>query len=352
MTKKTYLTLPPFQKFAQNRWVQHLLFWALSLYVLFRLFNINEHMQLTDFYYTLLFHISLVFLVYTNTRLLIPRLLSRNWFALFILSAIGLIGISSLLNQFTFTTLTDWLLPGYFFISYYTFWDILQFMAAYWAISTLLKLAKSWFMLTEQKQKIQQLQQQKTEVELSALKAQINPHFLFNSLNNIYSLALYEDKKTPEALLQLSHCMRYVLYDSSTEQIELNKEIEFLKNYCALFLLRSDPKLDFQASYPDSAENIKIAPLLLLILVENAFKHLRTNQEDQLFIHLSLSFDKNQLFFEITNSYLDAPQDAELESGVGLQNLQKRLQLLYPNHHQLSIDKRSLNFHTQLIVNI
>ena len=157
------------QAFAQNRLVQHSLFWALSLYVLFRLFNVNAHMQWTDFYYTLLFHLSLVFLVYVNTQLLIPRLLSQNRYAVYLLSAATLIMIASLLNQFTFTRLTDWLLPGYYFISYYTFRDIVQFMLAFWAVSTILKLAKSWFKVNEQQKRIQELQQQKTEVELSGI---------------------------------------------------------------------------------------------------------------------------------------------------------------------------------------
>lgn len=348
MKKKALIRLSPFQKTAQNRWGQHLLFWALSLYVLFRLFNINEHMQLTDFYYTLLFHISLFGLVYLNTRLLIPKLLSKNYYLFFLLGSISIIGLSSLINQFTFTTLTDWLLPGYYFISYYTFWDIVQFMVAYWAISTALKLAKSWFTLTEQRQKIQELQQQKTEVELSALKAQINPHFLFNSLNNIYSLALYENPKTPAALLQLSQCMRYVLYDCKTEQIELNKEIDFLKNYTGLFLLRSDPKLDFQAHYPNHTEQVKIAPLMLLILLENAFKHLRQNKENQLFIHTKLTIEKNELYFEVSNSYHGTKPSTQGPGGLGLDNLKKRLQLLYPQKHVLSIIQKPQSFYTLL----
>ena len=339
------------QAFAQNRLVQHSLFWALSLYVLFRLFNVNAHMQWTDFYYTLLFHLSLVFLVYVNTQLLIPRLLSQNRYAVYLLSAATLIMIASLLNQFTFTRLTDWLLPGYYFISYYTFRDIVQFMLAFWAVSTILKLAKSWFKVNEQQKRIQELQQQKTEVELSALKAQINPHFLFNSLNNIYSLALYEDKKTPDALLQLSQCMRYVLYEGSREEIELAAEADFLKNYSALFLLRNQPNLDFKATYPDHIPEIKIAPLLLLNLLENAFKHLKINKEGVRFIYLDLSIHEQLLHFNLRNSYQKKVSVSE-QGGVGFTNLQKRLQLLYPERHKLIIAPHPNEFEVSLSLNL
>lgn len=339
------------QAFAQNRLVQHVLFWALSLYVLFRLFNVNTHMQLTDFYYTLLFHLSLVFLVCLNTQLLIPRLLSRNRYLSYLLAASGLILLASLFNQFTFTTLTDWLLPGYYFISYYIFWDILQFMLAYWAVSTILKLAKSWFKVNEQNKRIQELQQQKTEVELSALKAQINPHFLFNSLNNIYSLALYEDKKTPDALLQLSQCMRYVLYDGSWETIALAAEIDFLKNYSSLFLLRNQPELDFQAGYPEQIPEVKIAPLLLLNLLENAFKHLKTNKKGECFIDLDLSINEQTLYFDLKNSR-KGTDSSPTEHGLGLKNLQKRLTLLYPDRHELLILPHLNYFQVSLKLNL
>ena len=339
------------QTFAQNRLVQHFLFWVLSLYVLFRLFNVNAHMQLTDFYYTLLFHLSLVILVYFNTQFLLPRLLSQNRYIWYLLSAVALIAIASLFNQFTFTTLTDWLLPGYYFISYYTVWDITQFMLAYWAISTILKLAKSWFKVSEQNKKIQELQQQKTAVELSALKAQINPHFLFNSLNNIYSLALYEDKKTPEALLQLSQCMRYVLYDGNRDEIQLAAEIDFLKNYSSLFLLRNQPELDFKAHYPTHIPEIKIAPLLLLNLLENAFKHLKTNRKKESYIHLYLSIKEQLVYFDLQNSR-QAKDDKEPGNGLGLENLQRRLQLLYPDRYELLIVPRPDYFQVSLSLNL
>lgn len=334
----------------QNRLVQHGSFWALSLYVLFKIFNINQDLSWTDWIYTLLFHISLASLVYINTMVLIPYLLSRNWYLLFILASAGLITGAAILNHLTFTTFTDWIFPGYYFISYYEFKDIFQFMAAYWAISTSLKLSKSWFLIYEKEKLIRQLEQQKTSAELQALKAQLNPHFLFNSLNNIYSLALYEDQKTPEALLQLSQCLRYVLYDCKTSQIELQKELTFLQYFMDLQALRSTTDLEAKLTIEGTVANQVISPLLFLPLLENAYKHAQANQEDTYFIQVDCHVLDDKVTFEIQNSIPEEMPVSQEASGVGIENLQKRLALLYPKNYVLQLDQTRTTFKVLLEV--
>lgn len=335
---------------AQNRLVQHGSFWALSLYVLFKIFNLNKNLVWTDWIYTLLFHLSLVLLVYINTTLLIPKLLRRNWYSLFLLSAVGLVLSGAVINQLTFTTFADWIFPGYYFISYYEFRDIVQFMAAYWAISTVLKLSKSWFLINEKEKQIRILEQQKTNAELQALKAQLNPHFLFNSLNNIYSLALYEDQKTPEALLQLSQCLRYVLYDCKAPQIELQKEITFLQYFMDLQSLRSEANLETTLDIQGSIKGQTISPLLFLPLLENAYKHAKPNLEGHYFIKVICLIQEKTVGFKIQNTIPEKPPKLKEDSGVGIENLRKRLHLLYPNKHLFQIHQTKTIFSVQLEV--
>lgn len=343
-------TPPLLHQIAQNRLVQHGLFWALSLYVLFKLFNLNENLAWTDWIYTLLFHISLATLVYINTLVLIPHLLRRNWYILFILCSATLVVGAVLLNQITFTSLADWIFPGYYFISYYEFRDIVQFMAAYWAISTSLKLSKSWFLITEKEKQIQRLEQQKTNAELTALKAQLNPHFLFNSLNNIYSLALYQDEKTPDALLQLSQCLRYVLYDCTTTQIELQKELTFLQYFMDLQALRSESSLETELVVNGQADQQNISPLLFLPLLENAYKHAKPNLSGEHFIQVNCQIQAQNVSFEIQNSIPEQMPAPQAASGVGIENLKKRLELLYPQNHLLKLNRSDVLFQVKLEV--
>ncbi len=334
----------------QNRLLQHSSFWALSLYVLFKIFNLNEDQSWTDWIYTLLFHISLISLVYINTIVLIPYLLRRNWYLLFILSSGGLIAGAAIFNQLTFTTLADWIFPGYYFISYYEYKDILQFMAAYWAISTSLKLSKSWFSINEKEKQIRRLEQQKTSAELQALKAQLNPHFLFNSLNNIYSLTLYEDKQAPDALLQLSQCLRYVLYDCKAPDIELQKELTFLQYFMDLQALRSETNLETKLTIQGTILDQLVSPLLFLPLLENAYKHAQPNLNGAFFIKVDCQILENKVVFKIQNSIPELLPKPKEASGVGIENLQKRLNLLYPKDHVLQFDKTATTFKVNLEV--
>ena len=257
----------------QQRWLQHLAFWALSFYVLTRHFAYEEEIHKVDLIYTLLFHLSLWLAVYLNLLLLIPRLLRSNRIILYLFSvAIELAG-ASVFNWLTFQYLADWLFPGYYFISYFEFWDILQYILVYVGLTTLLKLSKGWFQLQRQEKRISRLERQKVEAELKALKAQIDPHFLFNSLNSLYSLALERSGRVPEALLRLSECMRYMLYDCRKNMVSLEKELEYIRNYIELQKLRLETTVSISMKVSGEPEGKQIAPLLFIPFIENAFKH-------------------------------------------------------------------------------
>ena len=183
-----------------------------------------------------------------------------------------------------------------------------------------------------------QILQEKLETELNFLKAQINPHFLFNTLNNLYAESRkHEDKTVANGIAKLSHMMRYMIYDSNVELVRLDKEISYLESFIELQKLRisdQDP-LDLKVDIGQVDTSLKIAPLLFIPFVENAFNY-GIHLEQPCFIHLHLSSTNNELLFTISNSKFQNTRIKE-HSGLGLNNTKRRLALLYPNQHELVI---------------
>lgn len=179
--------------------------------------------------------------------------------------------------------------------------------------------------------------QEKTEAELSYLKAQINPHFLFNTLNSLYALSLEKSDQTPDAILQLSQMMRYVLVDAEKEKVPLEKELGFLKNYFALQQLRFGKHVKLQLEQEGEPQQLHIAPLLLIPFVENAFKH-GVNTDETAEIRVRTSIRESTVLLEVRNNKTNPKIDPEQKSGKGLANVRLRLYHLYPGKHQLKID--------------
>jgi sensor histidine kinase YesM len=336
-------------KALKNRVLQHTLFWLVSYYILLRLFASSGTLQKVDYIYTALFHIPIVIGVYINLFVIIPQLFYRNFFLLFILALFLLIAGTSGMNILFFNELVDYILPGYYFISYYEFLDILKFVLVYIAISSLLKFSKSWFLLSDANQRLSQLQKEKIETELKALKGQINPHFLFNSMNSIYSLALNRSEKTPEIILKLSDIMRYIIYEANTDFVDLSKEIDYLKDYIDLQKLRTDNRATIKFEIVGSLDKVKVAPLLFFPLVENSFKHGVKGSTGKSFINIELIVDNACIRFSIENNLglIDNVEKKEYK-GIGLDNVKKRLEMTYPDKHEFSIIKNEDTFKVEL----
>jgi two-component system, LytTR family, sensor kinase len=184
----------------------------------------------------------------------------------------------------------------------------------------------------------QRLEKEKLESELKLLKSQINPHFLFNTLNNLYVLALHQSNRTPETVHKLSELMSYMLYDSNQSEVALKKELYYIENYIALEKLRYESRLDISLNVYTNVEGILIAPLMILPFVENCFKHGVSKQISDSWIRIDIAFNKPTLTIKVENS--KNPNEAfEMKpvSGIGLQNVRKRLELIYPDRHQLEI---------------
>ncbi len=185
---------------------------------------------------------------------------------------------------------------------------------------------------------VEELRTSVKESELQFLKSQINPHFLFNNLNNLYSYAIEQSPKTPSIILELSSVLRYMLYDCKEDFVPLKKEIEHLKNFTQLNELQIEDRGKVTFETGNIASGYLIAPLILNVFIENAFKHSTASQSEDIFINTQMTLDANgQLDFKCENSFRPATNTDKLNNGIGLTNVKKRLQLLYPDAHTLHV---------------
>lgn len=213
-----------------------------------------------------------------------------------------------------------------------------------------IKLVKYWYFKKEENA---QLEKEKLKAELEVLKGQVHPHFLFNTLNNLYSLILQQSKEAPEVVLKLSSLLRYVLTECQQGMIDLTKELTILNHYISLEQIRFGNRLDLSVCVEGDLDHKSIAPLLLLPLVENSFKHGANEMLDQAWISISISIAGTQLKCKVINGKpFDQRTNIPFSSGIGLQNLRKRLALIYPNNHELRITDNAENFTANLIINL
>jgi LytS/YehU family sensor histidine kinase len=197
--------------------------------------------------------------------------------------------------------------------------------------TSLFRLARGWF-------RLQEIEKEKTLTELKALKSQINPHFLFNSLNNIYSLARRHSDLVPEKIIQLSDLMRHLLYESDVEFIKLSREVDMIKNHIELQRLRTSKEDNIELNVAGDIENKKIAPLLFLPFVENSFKHGLKSGINNAFVRINIEVAGSILNFEIENNKgMNVPVEDTRYKGIGIENVKKRLELIYPGLHKLKI---------------
>jgi len=209
-----------------------------------------------------------------------------------------------------------------------------------------LKINKRW---SKNELLLQRIKQTQLDAEIKYLRYQIQPHFLFNTLNNIYSLIDSSPKIAKTSIHSLSKMMRYLLHDSVTNKVPLAKEIDFLERYLDLMRLRVSSNLTLEKSFPILNQPVQIAPLLLISFIENAFKH-GIDAVLPSHIKIDLRIEKNKIYYSVINSSF--PQKEKMtDSGIGLENLRKRLELLYPDNFEL-IQETSNNLYTaKLILN-
>jgi LytS/YehU family sensor histidine kinase len=211
-------------------------------------------------------------------------------------------------------------------------------------VSLGLRMNSEWKKAEEE---IIKIEKEKLNVELSYLKAQINPHFLFNSLNSIYSLAIIKSDHTAEAVMKLSNLMRYVVLDVNIPFVSLDKELGYIENFIEISRLRlaENNQIDFQFS--GDTEGLLIAPFILVPFVENAFKH-GTSAIDPMKIKIEASLVKNRLYFKANNSKPAKHFENQLTTGVGIENTRKRLEMIYKKNYTLTILETENTFEVSL----
>lgn len=321
------------------------IFWSISFFVLFRIFTKDYNNGVVDFIYTLLFHIPLFIVVFINYRMINKWIRNQKYYY-YIFGSMFLIFLGIFIHFIVFNYLSTLLFPGYYFISMFSMFEIAQYLLTYIIISLLIQLSKNWFDLQE-KQKL--LEKENQQVQLKSLKAQLNPHFLFNSLNNIYSISNISDSRAKDYIIKLSDALRYMLYRTQDEKVLLSEELEYIQNYIELEKLRLEGDSELVLKISNQTDHNYIAPLILLPIIENTFKHCR---KDPVKINISISVDMNTLILNCQNTVDYENIQLENKGGIGLSNVKERLELIYPNNYILSIKEEDCYYKTILQINL
>lgn len=355
--------MEPSRLFKENRWlVMHLLFWLFAYCMLTYIYGTAyESFQLGAVVILLLLPVHMCY-YYLITYGVLPRFLSGKYIRA-IVTGIVLMASMAVLYRLTEVFITDPYIYNYFKQkdTHFT-----------WA-----KIDKSWWLqLLNQGDFVNAIERSNVVVwigvslklfalwherrhailqaELNSLKGQLHPHFLFNALNNLYALSLNNAPQTPEIILGLSNILRYVIYECRADSVSLERDIDVLQDYIRLEKLRYEERLDLNINISGDTETILIPPLLMLPLVENAFKHGAGETIDSPWINIELQVRGSQLLLKISNSKpgRTANISEKQASGIGLSNVQHRLRLLYPEVHTLKWYDEEDCFILELMLNL
>lgn len=320
----------------KRRWLYHVIFWMLDYLFVSLLFYSSYNIPDPSFYLCmLLFFPCEMLLVYFNLYVLIPRLLFGSKYLLYAISLVAgiltLAIINTLLHRLCVHLGSQWYAMGVNFSVRALFNRSFEAFSLT-SLTTGIKLAKDWLL---QLQWIKEKEKQYLETELNFLKTQINPHFFFNTLNNLYSLTLKKSDLAPEVVLKLSDLMSYMLYESNTPKTPLDKEISYLRNYIDVERLRFGQRLEVSFEVSGPTEQAHIPPMILILFVENSFKHGTRHIIHNLTISITLQVTDGYLYFEVKNPVGQNPSGSE-QAGIGLKNAIRRLDLLYGEQYTLN----------------
>lgn len=337
---------------SHNIVVFNAILWSCSFLILLFLFSGSSSPSKIDYIYTTSFIFTLVIPVCINLYWLLPRYLKKEKYTIFgILFIINLI-VFAQINTWFFNVLVNSFFKDYFFISYHNTIEIYFIFSVFFILTALVKLTEDWFYLNQFENKTLKIQNQHIENQLYYLKGQINPHFLFNSLNVLYSLAIEEKKEVTNAILQLSDILRYIIYDVNADTITIKKEIELLHNYIEFEKNRhvKDSTIKFEYNVD---EDLEIYPMLLLPMLENSFKHGLKSGVKNPYIDVKLTAKNRKIDFVISNNFKEITNDTlNDEKGIGLKNIQENLTLIYPDKHLFSIEDNETIFTVKLTIDL
>lgn len=337
------MLLESINQFFNKRPVIHVLFWVVFVIVGSFIFSYQQNFPYQFYLMNFLVHLPL-FLLYTYGVIyfMMPGLLLKRKFVLFFSGLILVTGLAALLrilvSRYVYFELfipeilypKVWISTEIFLIN--VFWILGPAI-----VFAMFKYYKNWL---NSQTLAKEAERKQLASELQVLKAQLNPHFLFNTFNNLYVLALQKSDKTPEVISKMSDLFHYVLYECNSVEVPVSKEIKLIGDYIQLEELRYDERLSIKIHKEIDNSEFLIPPMMLYTFVENCFKHGCSNDPDSPWIKLNIKVSGNQFEFEASNSlpsisYSGRKQDG----GVGLSNIRRRLELLYPGNHRLEIEK-------------
>lgn len=325
-------------------------------------FNFDNGLLIT---HVLCNNIYLIFFFYLNTYFLIPKLLNGKYWFWYVLSCIvflvGYVYVPKEIAEFingTKDVFPVQHLPGENkyaphqpppdnskrFILFSGRTALFFFV---YLVSTSLTLAQNWL---SAERKTEEIEHEKINTELSFLKSQINPHFFFNTLNNIYALAVTNSNQTAAAVMKLSSIMRYVISETENE-VELKSEIEFIQNYIDLQLYRLTDKVNVDFKHEGNIEGKMIVPLLFMPFVENAFKY-GVSTKQKAAINILLNTVENNVNFKVVNTIFKHQEGLAEANGIGIQNVKRRLELVYPHRHTLQVFESNNQFNIELNIHL
>lgn len=335
------------QTYLNTPFLRHLLFWVVVLlYFVLAQSNISfyaDYGHLLESYGVIV--IAQMITAYTIIYVLVPRFLDQKKIGLFIFWTVTLLiavyGIYQMVKMYYFDTVYfDFYNEGQRRYALEPLWKRFTYLSVFLS-KCILYLTPTALLLMyrfyKNQQKFLKLNEQKKVAELSALKNQLNPHFLFNTLNNLYTLALEKSDKTPEVIEHLSGILDYILYRCNTNYVSIHKEIELIENYLLLEKIRYGKRIVVNFEH-HMERDVKIAPLILLTFIENAFKHGVSQELNTAKINISISLDGADIVFRINNTKpAAAAERKDNVKALGNENVKKQLELLYTNTHDLEI---------------
>jgi len=331
----------------------HLSFW--SVYLSFFLYQVSSYQRGDEVDWNRVFTIVSVqvgfaaIISYLNYFYLLPNFLEKKKAAKYLLIFIVLFFTIITIRIF----LERYLLDGFTHQDRYLYRTrfVVQTITSNFFIVIfvgMLRFAQDWFELDAKRKEIEH---EKLIAELNFLKAQINPHFLFNTLNNLYYLAYSKSDNTTEVIDKLSKMMRYMIYDSNHPKVLLSKEIEYMKNYVSLERLRLNNEIPIEFEVKGNLDDCQIAPLIFIAFLENAFKHGVSNAKDNCWVKVVVEVSDNKCIYTVENSKV-RQQNVEGKSGIGLANIKRRLELSYPGNHELQVKDLNDSYLVQLKLNL
>ncbi len=286
---------------------------------------------------------------YITIYVLLPNYHKKSNLPFAVFAVIGVLFVSTLGERIFLRKLNslDITLNTLFTLSYVYLLLETNFIVA---SAVAIKIVKKWF---DQQQEKHEIEKRNLETELNLLKAQLHPHFLFNTMNNLYALSLEKSSKTSEGIARISNLLRSVLYECNDAEITLGKEINLIESYIDLERMRYGTRLNMEFEVNGSIEKMKIAPMILFTFIENCFKHGSSNDPENPFIKIILNVKDEGIVFFAGNSKPNLKQKVEnsINGSIGLNNVKKRLKIIYGEKHDLKITDNKNTFEVYLSIN-